>query len=109
MTLNPVTLGELGGFGCSKTRWFPTAAIPVLPILGGEATNEHDMRVFGFAGFAADGVVKVEFVSATGAVLASAPIRDNIFETPAANGQPLAGVKAVFLNEKGETVYEEGY
>ncbi|HEX6491027.1 MAG TPA: hypothetical protein VF002_06610 [Gaiellaceae bacterium] len=100
-------IGHPGAGGCGAH--FPSASEPVMTFAGVVATKDHDGRVFQFAGLAADGVAKLELLSPRGAILAAAPIRDNIFTLPSANGLLLRGDRVVFLDRQGKTVHVEQY
>lgn len=73
---------------------FPSPTVPVLqtsPVYGREGSN--DVFVQQLAGFAADGVAKVQVTGPSG-VVASADVSDNVFAVPVPN-QPVTSIEAL--------------
>ncbi len=76
--------GNRGGVSCDLNGAFPSPATPVW------AFPPYD----GMDGYAADGVATVEGLDASGAVVASVPVTDNLFATPDGDYTDVATVEA---------------
>jgi hypothetical protein len=94
----------LGGY-CPVNPPFPSPSRPVLAAASVSADKAHRATILGFAGFAADGVARVDFVGKDG-YTTSAAIHNNIFNLKVA-GQLLNGSKLVFKDRSGKTVYTQ--
>lgn len=91
------------GLGCDMGSpagaFFPSPQRPIFDF----SRFSHGERLVGFA---ADGVASVSLIDASGAVIASAPVIDNVY----ANASPppgAAGVEA--LDAHGKVVYRRGF
>jgi hypothetical protein len=76
--------GARAGVSCDLDRTFPSPARPVWIF------PPYD----GFNGYAADGVATVEGLDASGQVVVSAPVSDNLFAAPAGDYRDVATVEA---------------
>jgi hypothetical protein len=85
---NPSVAGEPG---------FPSQERPILDF---SRTGDH------LAGFAADGVTTVDLLDASGNVIASAPVEDNVY---AKASTPAGGSAVEALDGQGNVVYERSF
>jgi hypothetical protein len=89
-------LGSPGSVVCPRGG-FPRAGNPVLDLSVYEGTR-HDVRelsLFRAEGFAADGVVAIEFLRPNGDVALRVPVSGNVYSTSAVPSGPIAGLAAV--------------
>jgi hypothetical protein len=95
------------GVGCAPAG-FPSPDRPIMgfPVIGpGGATPEHSPFLQFLAGFAADGVARVDLVDGNGATIVSAPVVDNLY---AATDIPHVAVAAIVAYDAdGQVVYRK--
>jgi hypothetical protein len=96
------------GVGCAPVGFFPSADRPIMgfPVIGpGGATPQHSPFLHFLAGFAADGVARVELIDANGGTIVSAPVSDNLY---AATDIPQVAVAAIVAYDaEGHVVYRQ--
>jgi len=96
-----VTPSSPRGVGCAPAGVFPS---PDRPILGFPVRTGSPYISF-LAGFAADGVARVDLVDADGAAIVSAPVGDNLY---AATDIPhVAAAAIVAYDENGNVAYRK--
>jgi hypothetical protein len=103
-----VTPSSPRGVGCAPAGFFPSPERPIMgfPVIGpGGATPERSPYLHFLAGFAADGVARVDLVDANGATIVSAPVADNLY---AATDIPqVAAAAIVAYDAEGHVVYRK--
>jgi len=88
---------------------FPSASLPVYddPAVEIQKSEAGVARIVALDGFAADGVVRVDFVR-QGDVIASAPVIGNVFSLDIA-GIDIAGTRLVARDQAGNIVFSRAY
>jgi hypothetical protein len=96
-----VTPSTPRGVGCAPAGFFPTQGRPIL----GFPMRARSPYLRFMAGFAADGVARVDLVDADGGTIVSAPVSDNLY---AATDIPqVAAAEIVAYGGNGQVLYRQ--